>query len=316
MLDHKCTTALLLSLFVISAASACNAMPVRETEPGITYVTEVEASESVFSLSSYVEDSYWIGSESGEFENVSYLTLAVSIDDSVFESGETPSYYYSVSKDGEQIFLSDLVVMEETVINCTFGTGTGELLPTGAYSVTCFDGDGAIIAGLTANVVETPIIAPQMTEDWSPYEDDEYLNSNTYSVNEEYSELINTELTNWWDYSNTSVGLSAYASDSEVLGFSLVMDEWTNQELYYAFYYTDDGNFSEDDENLEPIFVNRVSLTQYNDFASYDIDVKPDKVLPGYYYFLVSSDSEFVNIIVEGSCLVVNETMADLEEED
>ena len=316
MLEHKRTTALLLSLAVLTGSSACTARPAQETEPGITYVTEVEASESVFALSDYVTDSYWLGSETGEFENISFLSMVVNIDDSVFNSGETPSYYYSVSKDGEQVFLSDTVVMEEAVINCTFGTETGELLPNGTYSVTCFDADGAIIAGLTANVVETPIVAPQMTEDWTPYDDDEYLNSSTYTIDEEYAELVNTELTNWWDYSDTSVGLSAYASDTEVLGFSLVMNEWNSKDLYYAFYFTDDGNFSEEDENLDPIFVNRVGLSQYNDFASYDIDVKPDKVLPGYYYFIVSDDSDFSNIVMEGSCLVVQETMAELEEED
>lgn len=316
MLENKCTIALLLSLAVLTGFSACTAQPAQETEPGITYVTEVEASESVFALSDYVKDSYWLDSESGEFENVSYLSMVVNIDETVFDSDETPSYYYSVSKDGEQIFLSDTVVMEEAVINCTFGTLTGELLPSGSYSVTCFDGDGAIIAGLTANVVETPIVAPQMSEDWTPYDDDEYLNSNTYSINEEYSELVNTELTNWWDYSDTSVGLSAYASDTEVLGFSLVINDWTNEDLYYAFYFTDDGDFSDENENLDPIFVNRVGLSQYNDFASYDIDVKPDKVLPGYYYFIVSDDSEFSNIVMEGSCLVVQETMAELAEED
>ncbi|MBP5261132.1 MAG: hypothetical protein J6Z43_03280 [Clostridiales bacterium] len=316
MLEYKRTTALLLSIAVITGSSACTAEPVQETEPGITYVTEIEASESVFALSDYVKDTYWLGSETGEFENTSYLSLVVNIDDSVFDSGETPSYYYSVSKDGEQVFMSDLVVMEEAVINCTFGTETGDLLPTDTYSVTCFDEDGAIIAGLSANVVETPIVAPQMNEDWTPYDDDEYLNSNTYSIDEEYAELVNTELTNWWDYSDTSVGLSAYASDSEVLGFSLVMNEWTEDDLYYAFYFTDDGNFSEEDENLDPIFVNRVGLSQYNDFASYDIDVKPGKVLPGYYYFVVSDDSEFSNIIMEGSCLVVEETMAELAEDD
>ncbi|MBR5358724.1 MAG: hypothetical protein IK128_05895 [Clostridiales bacterium] len=316
MLVDKRIAAMILCLALIAGSAACTAKPEQETEPGITYVTEIEASESVFTLSSYVKDSYWLGSETGEFENTSYLSLVVNIDDSVFDSGETPSYYYSVSKDGEQVFLSDLVLIEEGPINCTFGTDTGDLLPTGTYSVTCFDQDGAIIAGLSANVVETPIVAPQMTEDWSPYDDDEYLNSNTYSIDEDYAELVNAELTNWWDYSDTSVGLSAYASDSDVLGFSLVMNEWTDEELYYAFYFTDDGSFSEKDENLDPIFVNRVGLTQYNDFASYDIDVKPGKVLPGYYYFIVSDDSEFSNIIMEGSCLVIQETMAELSEED
>ena len=316
MLVDKRIAAMILCLALIAGSAACTAKPEQETEPGITYVTEIEASESVFTLSSYVKDSYWLGSETGEFENTSYLSLVVNIDDAVFDSGETPSYYYSVSKDGEQVFLSDLVLIEEGPINCTFGTDTGDLLPTGTYSVTCFDQDGAIIAGLSANVVETPIVAPQMTEDWSPYDDDEYLNSNTYSIDEDYAELVNAELTNWWDYSDTSVGLSAYASDSDVLGFSLVMNEWTDKELYYAFYFTDDGSFSEKDENLDPIFVNRVGLSQYNDFASYDIDVKPGKVLPGYYYFIVSNDSEFSNIIMEGSCLVIQETMAELSEED
>ena len=316
MLVDKRIAAMILCLALIAGSAACTAKPEQETEPGITYVTEIEASESVFTLSSYVKDSYWLGSETGEFENTSYLSLVVNIDDAVFDSGETPSYYYSVSKDGEQVFLSDLVLIEEGPINCTFGTDTGDLLPTGTYSVTCFDQDGAIIAGLSANVVETPIVAPQMTEDWSPYDDDEYLNSNTYSIDEDYAELVNAELTNWWDYSDTSVGLSAYASDSDVLGFSLVMNEWTDKELYYAFYFTDDSSFSEKDENLDPIFVNRVGLSQYNDFASYDIDVKPGKVLPGYYYFIVSNDSEFSNIIMEGSCLVIQETMAELSEED
>ena len=313
MLEYKRTTALILSLLMAGGSASCAAQATPETETTFETVLESEVTETTLGMSSFVKSSYWLGSETGEFENTSYLSLVVDMDEDVMNAGFVPCYYYSVSKDGEQVFVSEVVTMEEAVVNCTFGTVDGDLLPSGTYSVTCFDENGVVIAGATATVVETPIIAPQMDEDWEPYDDDEYLNSNTFTfVDEEFGDSVNTALSCWWDYSDTSVGLSAYASDSDVLGFSLVMNDLTDGELYYAFYFTEDGEFSEKDENLEPIFVNRVALSQYTDFASYDIDVKPGKMLPGYYYFIVSDDSSFSSILMEGSCLVVEETMDEI----
>ena len=312
MLDLKRSVSCILSLTIFVGLSACSS-----STTTVTDVTEIEDSETQFTLSSYVKDSYWLGSDSDDFENVSYLSLVVDLDESVLNSDVVPSYYYSVSKDGEQLFMSDLVVLEGAVINCTFGTNAGDLLPTGSYSVICFDENGAVITSASADVVETPIIAPAMDEDWEPYDDDEYLNSNTFSfLDEDYEGNVNIDKTCWWDYSDTSVGLSAYASDSDVIGFSLVLNDLSEEELYYAFYFTEDGSFSEKDENLEPIFVNRVGLSQYADFASYDIDVKPGKILPGYYYFLVAKDSDFNSIVMDGSCLVVPETMAEIAEDE
>lgn len=317
MLVIRRTVATILTLSVVAGISACSVPSATEAETVITYETEIEASETQFTLSSYVSGSYWLGSETGEFENTSYLSLVVDLDESVLSADASPCYYYSVSKDGEQIFLSDLVLIEEPVINCTFGTSTGDLLPSGSYSVTCFDDNGAVIISSTASVVETPIIAPDMDEDWEPCDDDDYLNTNTYSFADEgFEASVNTDLTCWWDYSDTSVGLSAYASDSDVLGFSLVMNDWCEDELYYAFYFTEDGSFSEDDENTQPIFVNRIGLSQYSDFASYDIDVKPGKILPGYYCLIVARDSSFEDIVLNGSCLVVPETMSEIAEDD
>ena len=316
MLESKRTTALFLSLVMMVPMSACSAQATQETEGAVEYVYESETVETTFGIASYVKSSYWLGSETDEFENVSYLSLVVELEDAVLTDGVNPGYYYTVSKDGEQIFVSETIVLDEPVMNCTFGTVDGDLLPSGTYSVTCFDDNGAIIAGSSATVVETPIVAPDMTEDWEPYDDDDYLNSYTYSFTDEgFEGLVDLEKTSWWDYSDTSVGLSAYASDTDVLGFSLVFNEMTDENLYYAFYFTEDGDFSEEDENTEPIFVNRVSLSQYADFASYDIDVKPGKLLPGYYYFIVAKDSSFENIVLEGSCLVVSETSEELEED-
>ena len=317
MLESKRTTALFLSLVMMMSMSACAGQTTQETEGSVEYVFESETVETTFGIASYVKNSYWLGSETGEFENVSYLSLVVDLDEAVLTDGDNPGYYYTVSKDGEQIFVSETIVLEEPVMNCTFGTVDGDLLPSGTYSVTCFDDNGAIIAGASASVVETPIVAPDMSEDWEPYDDDEYLNSYTYSfTDEDFEGLVDLEKTSWWDYSDTSVGLSAYASDTAVLGFSLVFKEMTDENLYYAYYFTEDGNFSEDDENIEPIFVNRVSLSQYADFVSYDIDVKPGKIQPGYYCFIVARDSSFENIVAEGSCLIVSETSEEIAEEE
>ena len=313
MLDHKRTIAVFLSLTMAAGLASCADQSTPETEAAIVTVSESEPTETTVGLSSYVKNSYWLGSETDEFENVSYLSLVVDMDEAVMDADFVPCYFYSVSKDGEQVFVSEVVTMEEAVINCTFGSFDGDLLPTGTYSVTCFDENGAVIAGASASVVETPIVAPDMTEDWEPYDDDDYLNSNTFSFsNEEFESLVDPALTCWWDYSDTSVGLSAYASDSDVIGFSLVMNEWTDKELYYAFYFTEDGTFSEKDENTQPIFVNRVGVSQYADFVSYDIDVKPAKKLPGYYFLIVSEDSSFGKIVLTGSCLVVEETIDEI----
>ena len=47
----------------------------------------------------------------------------------------------------------------------------------------------------------------------------------------------------WWDYDGTSVGKSAFASNTKTLGFSLAVSETNESELYYEYYFSEKADF-------------------------------------------------------------------------
>ena len=96
----------------------------------------------------------------------------------------------------------------------------------------------------------------------------------------------------WWDYGDTMDKPGMYSQETEMLAFSIQVNEDAKDEIYYAYYYSKDKTF--DKEDLEkPLYSDKIVPSEYSDgkiFYNVDCDKKIQK---GYYVVIVSSDDTF-----------------------
>ncbi len=96
----------------------------------------------------------------------------------------------------------------------------------------------------------------------------------------------------WWDYGDTMDKPGMYSQETEMLAFSIQVNEDAEDEIYYAYYYSKDKTF--DKEDLEkPLYSDKIVPCEYSDgkiFYNVDCDKKIQK---GYYVVIVSSDDTF-----------------------
>ena len=96
----------------------------------------------------------------------------------------------------------------------------------------------------------------------------------------------------WWDYGDTMDKPGMYSQETEMLAFSIQVNEDAQDEIYYAYYYSKDKTF--DKEDLEkPLYSDKIVPSEYSDgkiFYNVDCDKKIQK---GYYVVIVSSDDTF-----------------------
>lgn len=96
----------------------------------------------------------------------------------------------------------------------------------------------------------------------------------------------------WWDYGDTMDKPGMYSQETEMLAFSIQVNEDAEDEIYYAYYYSKDKTF--DKEDLEkPLYSDKIVPSEYSDgkiFYNVDCDKKIQK---GYYVVIVSSDDTF-----------------------
>ena len=114
-------------------------------------------------------------------------------------------------------------------------------------------------------------------------------------------------MSGWWDYDGTSVGKSAFASNTKTLGFSLAVSRDNDDELYYEYYFSEKSSFKDINE-AEPVFESSCKPSLYDDQACYDLDFTPEELKPGYYGLVVYGDAAKKHIVFQAACLVVKET--------
>ncbi len=94
----------------------------------------------------------------------------------------------------------------------------------------------------------------------------------------------------WWDYDGTMDKPGIYSSETKTLAFSIQVDEYANDYIYYAYYYCTDKDFSKHKFNT-PLFSNTIPVVEYgNGTAYYDIDYSAT-FHNGYYVLVVAADS-------------------------
>ena len=110
--------------------------------------------------------------------------------------------------------------------------------------------------------------------------------------NEDFNDYI--EEARWWDYDSTMDKPGVYsAKGTKVLAFSIEVDKAAKgNEVYYAFYYSDDKEFDKSDLK-EPIYEAITTPTKYdNGVYFYDIEYEAKKMQKGYYVVVMAADEK------------------------
>lgn len=108
--------------------------------------------------------------------------------------------------------------------------------------------------------------------------------------NEDFNDYI--EEARWWDYDHTMDKPGVYsAKGTKVLAFSIEVDKAAKgNEVYYAFYYSEDKEFDKSDLK-EPVYEAITTPTKYDDGVYfYDIEYEAKKMQKGYYVVVMAAD--------------------------
>ena len=94
----------------------------------------------------------------------------------------------------------------------------------------------------------------------------------------------------WWDYESTMSSPGVYKITTKTLSFSIEVKPETEAPVYYAYYYSEDGEFDLEDM-AEPIYSNEIEPEKYNDGkAFYNVDCGKG-IKKVYFAVVVAKDS-------------------------
>ena len=98
----------------------------------------------------------------------------------------------------------------------------------------------------------------------------------------------------WWDYDSTMEKPGCYSVDTEILAFSIEVNEDAEDEIYYAYYYSKDKEFDKD-ELAKPLLSDKISPVEYSDGkAFYNVECDK-KIQKGYYVVVVAANEKSIN---------------------
>ncbi len=255
----------------------------------------------------------------GVYSNVDAIGIRVDFQEAVDTLRMIPDVYYTVARNGEVIYTSDLIDFFGThslrLDYTTEMTSAGDLnedgfITDGSYMFMVFDSHSKEICRCECTVEN--VLLEKEEFQFEKYKKDHYLSNLVYDIKD--SELMATSFiykTGWWDYDGTSVGKSAFASNTKTLGFSLAVSSTNDKELYFDYYFSKEADFSDIGET-GPAFSSSLRPTIYEDQACYDIDYTPEEMKPGFYGLVVYGDAAKKHILFTAACIVVEEKSGDV----
>ncbi len=98
----------------------------------------------------------------------------------------------------------------------------------------------------------------------------------------------------WWDYDSTMEKPGCYSVDTEIIAFSIEVNEDAEDEIYYAYYFSKDKEFDKEDLS-KPLVSDTISPVEYGDGrAFYDVECDK-KIQKGYYVVVIAADEKSIN---------------------
>ena len=248
------------------------------------------------------------------YKNVKEIGVRLKFNKSLFGFRFVPGITYTVSRDDEVLYKSDVIGLTDEVLrldltdNMAGASSLNEdgFLLGGIYTFRVADDRDNEIVSLKCRVETKTYEKEQFT--FKNLKNDYYLSNLVFDFKDEDMKAT-TYLYNsgWWDYDKTSVGKSAFGSNTKTLGFSLAVNKDTTAELYYDYYYSKEADFKGLDVS-KPAFSSKAKPKNYEDQSCYDLDYTAEKFEPGFYGLVVYSDASKKHIVFTAACIVVKET--------
>ena len=272
-------------------------------------------------LSEYYTGSEFVLAPKGTYTNSDSIGVRVYFSDDLFNFRFVPGVKYTVTSGSDALYASDVFYLEENsirfdltseMVDDSYVNEDGFLID-GTYKFTVYDEHSKEITAVECTVVNEDIEKDVVS--FGSHKKEHYLANLVYEFNDD-DLMTHTFVYNsgWWDYDGTSVGKSAFASNTKTLGFSLAVSKENDSELYYEYYFSEESDFS-DINTDEPLFESACKPSIYDDQACYDLDFTPEEGLtPGYYGLVLYSDASKKHIVFTASCIVVEETSGDVIE--
>ncbi len=269
-------------------------------------------------LSDFYLDGAFVLAPNGVYTNTDSIGVRINFDKELFSYRFIPGITYTVVRGEEALFASDVIYLEDNTIRLDFTADMSDgsclnpdgFLIEGKYTFMIYDEHSNEIASFGCMVDNEEI--EQETVEFVDHKKDYYLSNLVYEFKD--SDLMGDTFvynSGWWDYDGTSVGKSAFASNTKVLGFSLAVSPDNEAELYFEYYYSEESDF-EGVTETDPVYTGSCYPSLYDDQACYDLDYPSTEFKPGFYGLVVYGDQAKKNIVFVAQCIVVEETSDDV----
>ena len=253
------------------------------------------------------------------YTNASELGIRVTFNNDLFGYRFVPGIRYSVSRGDKVLYTSDVLTVDGEVMRLdlkkemTDDTSYGDngFLLEGVYTFAVTDDKGNELVTMNCRVQNKTY--EKETLSFQNLKKDHYLSNLVFDFKDEDKKTnVIIYKSGWWDYDSTSVGKSAFGSNTKTLGFSLAVNKDMTDELFYDYYYSKDPDFKGVNE-AQPVYSSSCRPTVYDDQACYDLDYASEKFDPGFYGIAVYSDASKTHMIMTAACIVVKESSADIK---
>ena len=253
------------------------------------------------------------------YTNSKELGIRVTFNKDLFGYRFIPGIRYSVSRDDAVLYTSDVITVDEEVMrfdltkemtdDSTYNDN-GFLLE-GVYTFNVTDDRENEIITMNCRVLNKTYEKEELT--FKDLKKDHYLSNLVFDFKDEDMKT-NAYIykSGWWDYDGTSVGKSAFGSNTKTLGFSLAVNKDLTDELYYDYYYSKDSDFK-GIKDAQPVYSSSIKPSVYDDQSCYDLDYTAEKFEPGFYGIVVYSDASKSHIIMTAACIVVKESSTEVK---
>lgn len=265
-------------------------------------------------LSDFYKDGDWVMASKGVYTNTKEIGVRLGFKKELMDYRIIPGLIYTVALGDKVIYTSDVISLKNNSTKLTLdsemtgpeGLNEDGFLKDGKYTIMVFDEHSNDIAVFTCDIKNEEIEKDVI--EFEEFSDDHYLTEAVYDFKDD--ELKSKTIVNksgWWDYDGTSVGKSAFGSDTAVLGFSLAVNQDNDTELYYEYYFSEDAEFSDINE-MKPVYQMSCKPSQYKDQSCYDLDYPSTNIKPGFYGLVVYGDAAKKHIVFIAACMVVEES--------
>ena len=269
-------------------------------------------------LSDYYSGGDLVLAPKGFYTNTKEIGFRINFKNELFNYRFVPGIIFTVARGDEVICVSDVITLNDNTIRLNYtsemagaeGLNEDGFLIEGDYTFMIFDEHSNDIATFKCEVKNEALEKENI--EFEEYSNDYYLSDLVYEFTD--SDMLSNAFvfkSGWWDYDGTSVGKSAFGSDTTIIGFSIAVSSDNDSVLYYEYYYSEEADFSDINES-EPVYQRECSPSLYEDQTCYDFDYSSGEIKPGFYGLVVYSDSSKKHIVLTAACMVVEETSADL----